>query len=48
MLAPFQYVQLVCATLLGLIVFREFPGVVQWIGIAIIIAAGLFVAMRER
>ncbi len=47
-LAPFQYVQLVCVTLLGLAVFGEFPGLVQWIGIAIIVAAGLFVAARER
>ncbi len=46
-LAPFQYTQLVAATLFGVIVFDAFPDGMTWLGIALVVAAGLYVAYRE-
>lgn len=45
--APFEYTALVWATLLGFTVFGEFPGADVWIGVAIIVAAGLYTIHRE-
>ena len=45
--APFEYSALVWATLLGFVVFGEFPGAYVWLGVAIIVAAGLYSAHRE-
>jgi len=47
-LAPFQYMEIVSATALGFILFDDFPDFETWVGIAIIIASGLFVFYRER
>lgn len=47
-LAPFQYVEIISATLLGLVVFGDFPNPVKWLGTAIIISSGLFIFWRER
>jgi S-adenosylmethionine uptake transporter len=47
-LAPFQYMEIISATLLGLIIFGDFPDAVTWVGTAIIIASGLYVFHRER
>lgn len=46
--APFEYTSLVWATILGLVVFQEFPGADVWVGVAIIIVAGLYTIHRER
>ncbi len=46
-LAPFQYVEIIGATLLGLIVFNEFPDPVTWIGIAVIVGSGIYIFHRE-
>jgi drug/metabolite transporter (DMT)-like permease len=46
-LAPFFYLEIVGATLLGVVVFGHFPGPTTIIGATIIIAAGLFVWHRE-
>ena len=48
MIAPFQYLEIVSATFLGYVVFGDFPGPAIWFGMAIIIAAGLFVFYREQ
>jgi drug/metabolite transporter (DMT)-like permease len=45
-LAPFHYAELACATVLGVIVFGEIPDAVTTAGIAVIIAAGLWVVLR--
>ena len=45
--APFEYTALVWATLLGFVVFGEFPGASVWLGVAIIVAAGLYSVHRE-
>jgi S-adenosylmethionine uptake transporter len=46
-LAPFQYVEIIGATILGLIIFDEFPDTVTWIGVAIIVCSGMYVFHRE-
>ncbi len=46
-LAPFQYVEIIGATVLGLIIFNEFPDAVTWTGVAIIVGSGMYVFHRE-
>jgi len=48
LLAPFQYFEIISATILGYALFNDFPTVSKWIGIAIIVASGLFIIWRER
>ncbi len=47
-LAPFQYLEIVSATILSYLVFSEVPDATKWLGIAIIIGSGLYVWWRER
>ena len=47
-LAPFQYLEIVGATLFGFLVFGDFPDAITWLGTAIILASGLYVFRRER
>jgi len=47
-LAPFQYLEIVGATVLGYLLFGDFPDTLKWIGTFIIVASGLFVLWRER
>ena len=47
-LAPFQYLEIVGATLLGFLIFGEFPDPMTWLGTAIILASGIYVFHRER
>ena len=46
-LAPFQYVEIIGATLLGLLVFGDFPDATTWLGIGIIVGSGIYVFHRE-
>lgn len=46
-LAPFQYIEIIGASILGLFIFSEFPDAMTWLGIAIIVASGLYVFHRE-
>ena len=46
-LAPFQYVEIIGATVLGLLVFGDFPDAITWLGIAIIVGSGMYVFHRE-
>jgi drug/metabolite transporter (DMT)-like permease len=46
-LAPTQYVQIISATVFGYFVFGDFPDLSKWIGIAIIVACGIYVFHRE-
>lgn len=48
LLAPFQYLEIVSAALLGYLVFSEFPSPSKLFGITVIIASGLFIVWRER
>lgn len=47
-LAPFSYAEIISATLFGLIVFGHLPSPMTWIGIAIVVASGLYIFHRER
>lgn len=46
-LAPFQYLEIVMASLLGYLVFGDFPDAFTWTGIAVILASGLYIFHRE-
>ncbi len=45
---PFDFLRLVWATLLAWLFFAEAPDLFTWIGAAVIFAAGLYIARRER
>jgi drug/metabolite transporter (DMT)-like permease len=47
LLAPFQYLEIVSATILGYALFGDFPDPWKWLGIAIIVASGVYVFWRE-
>lgn len=47
-LAPFQYFEIISATVLGFLVFGDFPSASKWLGVAIIVGSGLYVIWRER
>ena len=47
LLAPFQYFEIISATILGYLLFQDFPSLSKWLGIAIIIGSGLFIIWRE-
>ena len=46
--APFEYILLPLSVFWGVVVFGELPVWEVWIGIALILSAGLFVFLRER
>ena len=46
--APFRYSFMVFATLLSFAVFGDVPGGLDWIGIALILASGLYMLHRQR
>lgn len=47
-LAPFQYIELISAALIGWWIFGDIPAVTTWIGSAILVASGLYIFHRER
>jgi len=47
LLASLDYVRLLWATLLGYLIFDQFPDLPTWIGAAIVIAAAIFMIYRE-
>jgi drug/metabolite transporter (DMT)-like permease len=46
-IGPFDYGQLIGATIIGYLVFAEFPDLWTWAGAAIIIVSGIYIARRE-
>jgi drug/metabolite transporter (DMT)-like permease len=48
LLAPFQYFEIISATVLGYALFGDFPNAAKWLGILIIVGSGLFIIWRER
>ena len=46
-LAPFEYTMLLWTIAIGYLVWDELPTLNMWIGAALIIAAGIYVAHRE-
>ena len=47
-LAPMQYLEIPVAAVLGWLIFRDFPNGLALLGIAITIAAGLYILIREQ
>lgn len=48
LLAPFQYLEVVTASLLGFVIFHDIPKDTTIIGVVIIILSGLYLIHRER
>jgi drug/metabolite transporter (DMT)-like permease len=46
-IAPFEYIALIMAIVWGITVFGEWPDAVSWLGILLILGAGLLVFWRE-
>lgn len=46
-IAPIEYVALIWATLLGYLLWHEIPSLQAWQGMALILAAGLYIMWRE-
>lgn len=47
-ISPFFYCELVGVTVLGYLVFGDLPDNWTWLGVAIIVCSGLYIAQRER
>jgi drug/metabolite transporter (DMT)-like permease len=47
-ISPLGYVELLGTTILGYLIFDNFPDAWTWVGAAIIIASGAYTAARER
>jgi drug/metabolite transporter (DMT)-like permease len=48
LIAPFGYLELVGTTTLGYLVFDNFPDSWTWTGAGLIVASGIYIALRER
>ncbi|GAB4356812.1 MAG: DMT family transporter [Kiloniellaceae bacterium] len=46
-IAPFEYTAMIWATLLGFVFWGEVPGLNIWVGVAIVMASGLFILFLE-
>jgi drug/metabolite transporter (DMT)-like permease len=46
--APFSYSSLIWATLLGFVIWNDWPDFWTWVGAALIIGSGLYIFHRER
>jgi drug/metabolite transporter (DMT)-like permease len=47
-MAPLGYIELVGSSILGFLLFGNFPDAWTWVGAVVIIASGLYIALRER
>ncbi len=47
-LAPFTYMEIVSAIVIGLVLFGTVPDTISWIGMALIVTSGLIVAQAPR
>jgi drug/metabolite transporter (DMT)-like permease len=47
-IAPFEYIALVMAVCWGILFFDEWPDLISWIGITLIMSSGLIMLWRER
>jgi drug/metabolite transporter (DMT)-like permease len=48
LLAPFQYFEIISATILGFLLFGDFPTPSKWLGVTIVVGSGLYIIWRER
>ncbi|MEM7169796.1 MAG: DMT family transporter [Pseudomonadota bacterium] len=47
LLAPFGYSEIVWTALLGYVIFGNFPDSWTWLGIAVVVACGIYISLRE-
>jgi drug/metabolite transporter (DMT)-like permease len=47
-IAPFNYLQLIGAAILGYLLFKDVPDMWTWIGAGVIMSSGLYIGHRER
>ena len=47
-IVPMDYTSLIWATIFGIVLFGQYPGLSIWLGAPIIIGSGLFIAWREH
>ena len=47
-LAPFGYSEIIMTTVIGFIVFGDFPDTITWLGVVVIISSGVYISLRER
>ena len=48
LISPFGYLELIGTTILGYLLFGNFPDKWTWVGVAIIVVCGIYVGYRER
>jgi drug/metabolite transporter (DMT)-like permease len=48
LLAPFGYFEIIMAVIVGFVLFGDFPDLWTWVGIAVLVASGLYISLRER
>ena len=48
LVAPFEYTSLVYATILGYLLFAEWPDLYEWFGMSLVLISGLVTVWRER
>ena len=46
--APFEYTAMIWAVGYGFVLFGDFPNAITWIGMAVVIAAGLLMLWRDQ
>jgi drug/metabolite transporter (DMT)-like permease len=46
-LAPFGYSEIIMATIIGFVVFGDFPNITTWLGVGVIILSGVYISIRE-
>ncbi len=47
-IAPFQYTSLIWTTILGLVIWNDYPSYATWFGVAVIIAAGMIILKLDH
>ncbi|MGB0411177.1 MAG: EamA family transporter, partial [Pikeienuella sp.] len=47
LIAPFEYTALIMAVFWGYLIWGEWPIPVVWVGIALVLASGIYMALRE-
>lgn len=47
LLSPFNYLQLIGATIIGYLLYQQLPDAWTWLGATVIVGAGLYIAQRE-
>lgn len=47
-LAPLQYLEIIGATVYGLVLFGDFPDSTTWAGVCVIVSSGMYIIWREH